>query len=100
MTLREAAQQALTVLNDDVRRCNLLLLDKITKDLRAALAEPVQPVGTVVAIMAQPDGTVRSEIDCQLPLMSKVYTAPPPRKPHRTVTYVCPVCAVSLERQE
>lgn len=42
--LREAAQQALAVLSDDVRRCNLLLLDKITNDLRAALAEPVQPV--------------------------------------------------------
>ena len=28
------------------------------------------------------------------------YTAPTPRKPLRTVTYVCPVCAASLERQE
>ena len=26
--------------------------------------------------------------------------APPQRKPLRTVTYVCPVCAASLERQE
>lgn len=26
--------------------------------------------------------------------------APPQRKPLRTVTYVCPVCAASLERKE
>ena len=28
-----------------------------------------------------------------------LYTAQPQRHPHRTVTYVCPVCAASLEKQ-
>ena len=29
-----------------------------------------------------------------------LYTAPPQRKPLRTVIYACPICAASLERQE
>ena len=38
-------------------------------------------------------------------LISKIYSAlaeaeQPKMKPKRTVTYVCPVCAASLERQE
>jgi hypothetical protein len=32
--------------------------------------------------------------------VTPLYTAPPQRKPLRYVTYVCPVCAASLERQE
>ena len=41
-----------------------------------------------------------------LPLGTKLYAAPPTAqaegwtKPHRTITYTCPVCAASLERQE
>jgi hypothetical protein len=32
--------------------------------------------------------------------VTPLYTAPPQRKPLRTVIYACPICAASLERQE
>ena len=41
------------------------------------------------------DPVHRHNSDCQ-----PLYTAPPQRKPLRTVIYACPICAASLERQE
>lgn len=92
--------------------------------LRAALAEPVQVVDEAAihaawsagyvegekAALAQPEqepfGYFRSEpfgwTDCAETDEGAValYKQPPQRKPLRSVTYVCPVCAASLERQE
>jgi len=65
------------------------------KRLRAALAEPVQePVAYAVSrTLHWHEG--KGVNDAQLYL-----AAPTQRKPLRTVTYVCPVCAASLERKE
>ena len=73
--------------------------------LQEAIAqpEPTTPVGW----FESPHGAFRAnplyklEFPSQLLAWSvPVYTAPPQRKPLRYVTYVCPICAASLERQE
>jgi hypothetical protein len=61
--------------------------------------QQAEPVGEVDAIgLNETDFHVT--FTRPMPLGTKLYTAPPQRKPHRTVTYVCPACAFSLERQE
>lgn len=76
--------------------------------IRAALAESVQePVAKVELMTAGGNAGLATrivEIDDHLRERLRpgqlLYTTPPQRKPLRTVTYVCPVCAASLERQE
>ena len=70
--------------------------------LRAALAEPVQePVAWMVYTL---DGKSVCVTDNPADFIEwrslPLYTAPPQRKPLRTVIYACPICAASLERQE
>lgn len=93
-TLREAATAALEALESWARLAPDLALpeydDAITA-LRAALAEPVQkPVAKYSDIVSDGGLDPRNRYD----------TAPPQRKPLRTVIYACPICAASLERQE
>lgn len=89
-TLRAAAQKALEAMDNLHRTGDTQVFDlchrETTEALRAALAEP-EP-----ATQPGPGLVMRPECCSQF--------APPQRKPLRTVTYVCPVCAASLERQE
>lgn len=126
-TLRKAAQQALEALEslfnwqvdpERGKRCG----DAVVA-LRAALAEPVQePVAKVIATApsriwldlgfnpADEDITFDELFEATwsqdnatgwgIEYVRADLAAPPQRKPYRTVTYVCPVCAASLERQE
>jgi len=127
--LKQAAQQALEALENDVtqrtyaggvRICNAAIA------LRAALAQPEQePDMRHPKIQRLIGGNARRDIemslieqlledpDCELSCMDmeywgpthdrlreKLLATPPQRKPLRYVTYVCPICAASLERQE
>lgn len=117
-TLREAAQQALEVLESLQGACTdsddgtvealTVWCPEVIDALRAALAEPVpEQVGyaserDLDQMRCHGGGALLWGKD-QLGDLSgyaPLYTAPPRRKPLRTVTYVCPVCAASLERQE
>lgn len=122
--LRKAAQMALEALESgpDV---DPIFAGETIDALRAALAQPeptrsqqIRDAGYTrrprqlpkedepVAYMQtenfiDPDGLwdERKTFNCEgdgAPL----YTAPPQRKPLRTVIYACPICAASLERQE
>jgi hypothetical protein len=77
--------------------------------LRAALAEPVQepvawayqwkqgqPLSWYVTVARWHE----SDMWHEYPLYTVPQQAAPEQKPKRTVTYVCPVCAASLEKQE
>lgn len=151
-TLREAAQQALEVLEDVPYMSNkddYARLEQVITALRAALAEPVQePVAWMDSDgfpWSKEGREMRSTPDTYTPLYTHpapqrqeqdepaAWTTPleinwaqrnpgragsfyaakegpndiplylhtaPQRPPLRTVTYVCPVCAASLERQE
>jgi len=115
-TLRTAAQQALEVL---VRASSYYDTYPEIAALEAALAEPVQePVAWGAFYFGgNRNGKLYSHCDTQAQIEAYIanhhqsddsntfraaplYTAPPQRHPHRTVTYVCPVCAASLEKQE
>lgn len=97
--LRQAAQMALEAWDRSRQWPFPTRPDKEFDALRAALAQPEQePVayqwlGTSVIRKRVPK---TAEADAWQPL----YTAPPQRKPLRTVIYACPICAASLERQE
>lgn len=97
---RQLAEQALRALEKAQVRADLYAVDNAIDALRQALAEPEQePVAWIEhGLIEAPDGLVweRGEVGRYTPL----YTAPTPRRPLRHVTYVCPVCAASLERQE
>jgi hypothetical protein len=105
-TLREAAQQALEALAR-YDGCLTHFHERVDHShvitaLRAALAEPVQEP---VAYRFQSPATEEWLLGLEPPVGSKwevepLYTAPPQRKPLRTVIYACPICAASLERQE
>jgi hypothetical protein len=126
-TLREVLQQALKALEvlTDTYDDNAVGIEiDAIHALRAALAEhtPKQEVQEPVAWGAfyfggNRNGKLYSHCDTQAQIEAYIanhhqsddsntfraaplYTAPPQRHPHRTVTYVCPVCAASLERQE
>lgn len=126
-TLREAAQQALESM-ERYNGCLTHFHEPIDYNnaitaLRAALAEPVQePVAKVIATApsriwldlgfnpADEDITFDELFEATwsqdnatgwgIEYVRADLAAPPQRKPYRTVTYVCPVCAASLERQE
>jgi hypothetical protein len=106
-TLHEAAQKALDALEN---RCGTHAEERgpdgaITA-LRTALAKQLaeqEPVACLVetqkGVMVWPIEDYNVALtycdDGQLPI--KLYTSPQPR---RNVTYVCPACHFSLERQE
>jgi hypothetical protein len=111
-TLREAAQQALEALEMWNKPGYTDRFRKATTALRVALAAPVQePVAWMYTGIKQ-DGTEHGPHLVWKPKYmdamsadkgakaTPLYTTPPQRKPLRTLTYVCPVCAASLERQE
>ena len=79
-TLREAAQQALEALEHHGGHLPWNAFVEVRKDLRAALAEPVQePVAYVdQRIHGWPDCFV---MEAAPPHTTPLYTAPPPRKP-------------------
>lgn len=98
--LRTAAQQALEALEAmqsyaAAERKGLRICDEAIPALKAALAEPVQEPKGYFSINDY-GRWEENESEYGTPL----YTVPPQRKPLRFVTYVCPVCAASLERQE
>jgi hypothetical protein len=66
-----------------------------------ATAEPAEPVAWMVYTL---DGKSVCVTDNPADFIEwrslPLYTAPPQRKPLRTVIYACPICAASLERQE
>ena len=78
-------------------------VNDLIADLQAALAQPEKTPVAWMYKYANPRRdrglgfyeTPDFEATC-IPL----YTAPPQRKPLRTVIYACPICAASLERQE
>lgn len=107
--LRDAAQQALEALEDHAKQYPHMqkgyTVDAITA-LRAALAEPdhfvdasnmVAEQQEPVAWMQESTEVIRSDWGFDKRGYIPLYAAPQPR---RNVTYVCPVCAASLERQE
>ncbi len=47
-----------------------------------------------------PDADITKQAEQRSRTVRLLYTFPPQRKPLRYVTYVCPICAASLERQE
>lgn len=117
--LRKAARQALEALDDACgNRCNAennpCYQRIVAEVLRAALAQPEQePVAwRYDEATYRPDdlrgrqwhftlfSTRKPYADEMVQNVTPLYTAPPQRKPLRYVTYVCPVCAASLERQE
>jgi len=69
-----------------------------------ALAQPEQePVASLMTHIESGDVKLvwnDEAFDLTLWRETPLYTAIPQRKPLRYVTYVCPVCAASLERQE
>jgi hypothetical protein len=116
-TLREVLQQALKALEvlTDTYDDNAVGIEiDAIHALRAALAEhtPKQEVQEPVAWayqwkQGQPLSwyvTVarwhESDMWHEYPLYTTPRQAAPEQKPKRTVTYVCPVCAASLEKQE
>ena len=54
------------------------------------------PISWYVTVARWPE----SDIWHEYPLYTAPQQAEPVQKPKRTVTYVCPVCAASLEQQE
>ena len=100
--LRQAAQQALEALELEATSPPIDTTASAMEALIAALAEPVQePVAWMVYTL---DGKSVCVTDNPADFIEwrslPLYTAPPQRKPLRTVIYACPICAASLERQE
>ncbi len=99
--LRDAAQQALEALKKSHPYSNSDRdLDKHSEAihaLRAALAEPdhIPDAGKMVA---EPCEMGAICLNCQP--RGPNGECPDAPQPRRNVTYVCPVCAASLERQE
>lgn len=92
--LRKAAQQALEALEHGWIEKG----DEVVASLRVALAHPEpEPCRYPDCVDNGPEGKCMRWL---LAECSKSEDFKPQRQPLRYVTYVCPVCAASLERQE
>ena len=108
MTDREAMKQVLEALNnaeDQLSKPYSTDCIQAADALRAQLEKPEQEPRCAVIVevfgkdwrldyMSLPVGKHK------LYTQQYIYTTPPQREPLRAITYVCPVCAASLERQE
>lgn len=102
--LRAASQQALEALEYHVEQTRpIWKTSEAIAALETALAEPVQePITHLFGTLPVHDAPPKAEQNRAWYTIDEINAKfdPPQRKPLRSVTYVCPVCAASLERQE